>query len=153
MTRTSTHKLLCMTIVAAGLGLGTTAHAGKRLSLRLHNDTTSTAMTCRVHKVVTNTSGTDVETLLRTFSVKPRNQRASSVAHRPQNFSMSVNYIIKRLDGSVVYPRLKLTCELSEANTRISSPIWDPADKSLSRYRFVGNCRSGAYCSARVARK
>ncbi len=136
-----------------GLLLGTSAAAKKTISLKLHNQTSSTKMTCQVHKVVTNSSGTDVKTLLKTFNVKPKNQRSASVENRPQSFSMAVRYIIKRLDGSVVYPRLQLTCELAGENSNNHSPEWDHADKSFSTHRFYGGCRSGAYCSTRVERR
>lgn len=140
-------------VVAAGLLLGTNALAKKTISLKLHNQTADTKMTCRVHRVVTNTSGNDVDTLLKTFSVKPKNQRPSSAADRPQSFSFAVKYIARRIDRSVVYPRLKLTCELEGHNSENHTPLWDDTVKSFRRHRFYGGCRSYAYCNVRVERK
>lgn len=144
-------------IVAATLAVGlltsSTAMAKKNVSLKLHNDSPDVPMKCSVHKVVTNINGTDVETLLRRYTVKPRNERPAADQSKPQYFSLPVNYIVKRLDGSVVYPRLKLTCELVGANSRNYSPLWANSDKSFSRYRFYGGCRTGAYCTARIDRK
>jgi len=146
-------RFLCTAIIAAGFGAGSTAMAKQTISLALHNDTPDSRMTCQVHKVVTNTAGRDVETLLKTYNVKPKNQRSQSVRNKPQNFSLAVKYIIKRLDGSVVYPRLKLTCELAGANSRNHSPEWNNVAKPFRQHRFFGSCRSGAYCTARVDRR
>ncbi|MBL4684526.1 MAG: hypothetical protein JKY37_08055 [Nannocystaceae bacterium] len=147
------NTLISTAIVAAGLLVGSNALAKKTITLKLHNQTADTRMTCRVHRVVTNTSGDDVDTLLRTFSVKPKNQRSSSVANRPQKFSLAMRYIARRIDRSVVYPRLKLTCELEGHNSENHTPLWDDSVKSFRRHRFYGGCRSYAYCSVRVERK
>lgn len=153
MTHRLLRSFLSTAVVASGLLIGSTALAHKTVSVRLHNDTNDTPMTCKVHKVVTRSNGTSAETLLRTYNVKPKNQRPDADRNKPQNFALTVKYIIKRINGSVVYPKLKLTCKLQTGNNENSSPLWDNNDKSFSQYRLFGSCRSGAYCSTRIQRK
>ncbi len=153
MTHRLLRSFLSTAIVASGLLIGSTALAHKTVSLKLYNDTPDTPMTCKVHKVVTRANGTTAETLLRSYNVRPKNDRPSADRGKPQYFALTVRYIIKRLNGSVVYPKLKLTCKLQTGNNENSSPLWDNNDKSFSQYRFTGSCRSGAYCSTRIERK
>ncbi len=147
-------RLLALTTVTAGfLAAASFAHARQNVTLHLHNTSQSDEMTCRVYRVVTNSSGQDVETLLHTLDVKPKSERAERVQNRPQGFVISVKHIARRIDRSLVYPRLKLSCELDGHNSLNSSPLWDNRDKSFSSHKFYGQCSPGRYCTARIDRR
>ncbi len=146
-------RLLGLALVACGMLASTAAIARTSVSVYLHNASNSDPMTCQVHRVVTNSDGEDVETLLHTLSVKPKDERAESVRNRPQQFMLPIKHIARRIDRTLVYPRLKLTCELSGHNSENHSPLWDNRTQSFSGHRFYGQCSPGRYCTARVQRK
>ena len=148
------HRILALAAVTGGLlASASFAHARQNVTLHLHNTSQSDEMTCRVYRVVTNSSGRDVETLLHTLDVKPKSERAERVQNRPQGFVISVKHIARRIDRSLVYPRLKLSCELDGHNSLNSSPLWDNRDKSFSSHKFYGQCSPGRYCTTRIDRR
>lgn len=153
MKHSRLRHLLGLSIVAGGMLLSTAAIARTSVSVYLHNASNSDAMTCQVHRVVTNTDGVDVETLLHELSVKPKNERSARVRNRPQQFMLPIKHIARRIDRTLVYPRLKLTCELEGHNSKNHSPLWDNREQSFSGHRFYGQCSPGRFCTARVQRK
>lgn len=153
MKHSRLRRFLGLSIVAGGMLLSTAAIARTSVSVYLHNTSNSDAMTCQVHRVVTNTDGEDVETLLHTLSVKPKDERSARVRNRPQQFMLPIKHIARRIDRTLVYPRLKLTCELQGHNSKNHSPLWDSRAQSFSGHRFYGQCSPGRYCTARVQRK
>ena len=77
------HRILALAAVTGGLlASASFAHARQNVTLHLHNTSQSDEMTCRVYRVVTNSSGRDVETLLHTLDVKPKSERAERVLAR-----------------------------------------------------------------------
>lgn len=125
-----------------------TAQATETIQLRLHNQTPDSGMTCRVYRVVKNTSNQDVATQIGVFRPKPKNQRPASVRDQPESFNLAVKHIARRIDRTLVHPRLRLKCKIDgTTNTENQSPLWQPPYGSK---KFIGSCRPGAYCITRI---
>lgn len=144
-TRSFKLRVLALTAIVAAVLPSSVALAHQRVSMKLINDSRDSTMTCAVSKVVTNIYDEDIETELKRYTLEPSSS--------PKNVSLTVRYIAKRIDRSVVYPKIKLTCELDQPNTRNPSPAWDLNEKSPSEHRFKAFCRDGAPCSASVESK
>jgi len=136
-----TPRLIAVLAFGAALLVSASALATKSVQVKLDNDHRSRTMKCSV------------------TSVHPTNGKSKTLAaytlgaKKSQTKTLAVKYIIKRINKSVVYPHLKLTCELVGQTSRQSSPVWNHTEKSFTTYRFNSSCRDGAYCSVRVERR